>query len=111
MTGVVPGLRLRAGLSCTGMDEGVATGSGDLHTVSCEGLLTGGGAGGEEKLELRGVVRVTVSKCWWTSSGTGSCRASNNAQRSSATISRQMGDLGRREGGIGHGIHIGCGCY
>ena len=36
---------------------------------------------------------MTVSRCWWTSSGTGSCRASSKAHRSSATIKRQIGDL------------------
>ena len=43
------------------------------------------------------------SKCWCTSSGTGSWRASSRAHRSSAAISLQMGDLGGRgrEGGEG----------
>ena len=44
---------------------------------------------------VRGVVdELMFSRCWWTSSGTGSCRASRRAHRSSATIRRQIGDLG-----------------
>ena len=44
---------------------------------------------------------LMFSKCWCTSSGTGSCRASSRAHRSSAAISLQMGDLGGGGGGGG----------
>ena len=33
------------------------------------------------------------SRCWWTSAGTGSCRASSRVHSSSAVIKRQIGDL------------------